>query len=152
MRASQENVAPNILELSAGEESRRAPPKRTRKKVARSRPTDVVVPADAAVGETAAAEPVGSAGKQQKLSDGSAALLQRCSGVTEANSASSEISPPLEKVVARHAAFANHAKVSALRRSSSLGMNVLQADGSGARELDWLSHTVATCELGRGRC
>lgn len=91
--------------------------------------------------------------KQQKLSEGSLALLQRCSGLAEAAGAQAEVSPPLDKVFARHTAFAQHAKASAMRGSSTLGMCVMQADGSGAREVDWLSRSVAVFRMaGQGHC
>ena len=84
--------------------------------------------------------------KQRRLGEGEAALVRRSGVATD----DSDVSPPLDKVQERFTAFAEHARASAHRGSSSLAMCVAQADGSGAREVDWLSRTVAVCSLGAG--
>lgn len=148
----------------AADEPGRDPAKRVRKakKVARRPAAEAAEAAPVAAAKDApavvAAEPSAPteddgparAHKQQKVGEGGAVLLQRCAGLNEVASATSEVSPPLEKVVARHAVFAQRAKATAARRSSSLGVCVRQADGNHKKEVavDWLSRSVAIFRLG----
>ena len=84
--------------------------------------------------------------KQQKTRDSGAALLQRIAGMQVQSVR--EVSPPLGKVQERHGVWQENAKASMERGPSTLGMCVIQADGtSGAREVDWLSHSVASFSL-----
>ena len=101
----------------------------------------------------APAEPLPRARKQQKkfAGDGELALLQRCGGLVAQEAATTEVSPPLEKVFARHSAFAKHAEAVAARRPSSLATGARHADGSdGAHDLDWLSRDVAVWKMQGG--
>jgi hypothetical protein len=145
---AQENIAPNAMEghmmARAADDPKRVA-KRTKRTKRVARPataTETATEADS----SAAAAPVGPtradsprAGKQQKLD---VDTVQRCLGESR-----SENSPPLAQVQERFAAYAQHAKRHAVRGPSALASCVQQADGSGPREVDWLSRGVAVCTL-----
>ena len=154
-RPSQENVAPNMqmapvlsrpIDDSSGAKRVRKAKRVPRRPASETAPRPEV--ADASRAALAPASP--RAGKQRKLSDGSAALLQHCSGVQAANAADRQVSPPIDTVQERFVAYALHAKASAARGSSYLASCAIQADGSRSGEVDYLAHTVAVTRLGQG--
>lgn len=165
MRAAQENLAPNVLANLLEPQGQPIRTKRSRqaKKVVKKAAAEAAAagaraarpgPAAGAAAEVAEAEVAGADGpratspraaKQAKLGTGGQALLARCAAVGE--EANWKVSPPLGKVQERHLNYSMHAKATRSRTSSSLGMCVQQADGSGAREVDWLTRGVACCEL-----
>ena len=154
-RPSQENVAPNMQMapvLSRPiDDSSGAKRVRKAKRVPRRPASETATRPEVADASRAALAPASPrAGKQRKLSDGSAALLQHCSGVQAANAADRQVSPPIDTVQERFVAYALHAKASAARGSSYLASCAIQADGSRSGEVDYLAHTVAVTRLGQG--
>lgn len=151
MCTSQENLAPNVLaNVHLGGKS--APQKRMvrrAKKVAR--PAAATFQAGAgAVAEAAEDAEVAAVGRpaspqsrqRQKLGDGSAALLQRCAGVTAGGSW--QVSPPLSKVQERHSAFSTRIEATFARGPSMLALDAQQQE-TRKREVDGLAQSVAEC-------
>lgn len=112
-----------------------------------------VVAAGSAVAEAQVAEssrrpasPVQArAHKQQKLSDGEAALVRRCLSLgAEANWS---ISPPLSRVQERHVAYAMHAKAMRSRGPSALQSASEHLPGSEGSLVECLIKGVANVEL-----
>lgn len=86
--------------------------------------------------------------KQQKITQGEAAVVRRCLALH--SDENWNVSPPLGRVQERHIAFALHAKATRARGPSALQQTDLQslhAPGSEARTLERLISGISSCEL-----